>query len=152
MTLNADDRTAIIETCLKMTYFIDERAWDRLADVLAPEVTIDYTSLFGGKVASTTRGSYIRNAAALLGGLDSTQHHVGGHVVTETLGKVECISQVIATHVKATRTGDPLWTVGAQYEMTLARHEDSWQIEAVRAVQRWCSGNREVMRLGKSGS
>lgn len=148
--LTWDDRTAIIETATKMTYFIDGREWSRLGEILAAEVTIDYTDIFGGPVTSTPRDSYIKAAEYLLGNLDATQHHVGGHLLTVLDdGKVLCVSQVIATHVKATSTGGPLWTVGAQYEMTLALHDGTWRIELVRALQRWCSGNREVMRLGK---
>lgn len=149
MTLSTDDRLAIIETCAKLTYFIDERAWSRLAEILAPEVTIDYTDLFGGEAMRTPRADYIRNAELLLGNLDATHHHVGGHFVVEEDGKVRCVSQVTATHLKATPTGDPLWTVGAQYEMELAPDNGTWRITKVRAVQRWCTGNREVMRLGK---
>jgi hypothetical protein len=148
--LSQEDRTAIVETCSKMTYLIDAREWSRLSEVLAEEVTIDYTDIFGGTVATTPRESYIENAARLLGNLDATQHHVAGHLVTGGDGRARCVSQVIATHLKATGTGDPLWTVGAQYEMTLSRYDGAWRIDAVRAVQRWCSGNREVLRLGKA--
>jgi hypothetical protein len=42
-----------------------------------------------------------------------------------------------------------MWTSGGQYDMRLQRCEDGWRISAVRAIQRWCTGNREVLRLGK---
>ncbi|MCE4266194.1 MULTISPECIES: nuclear transport factor 2 family protein [Rhodococcus] len=148
-TFTADDRAAIIETCTKMTYFIDERQWADLHTVFTESITLDYGDLFGGPPTDTPRAVYIKNAERLLGNLDATQHLVSGHMVSGVGDEARCISQVVAVHVKPNNSGDSMWTSGGQYDMRLQRSEDGWRISAVRAIQRWCTGNREVLRLGK---
>lgn len=150
--LHPSDRVAVVETCLTMLLCIDERRWADLGDVFTDEIEIDYTSIFGGRVATTTRADYIRTAEALLGNLEATQHLVSNHLVTGSGDRARCISQVQAVHVKANRTGDSHFTVGAQYDMRMVREADVWRIAAVTAIMRWASGNREVMRLGKTPS
>ena len=147
--LDLKDRHTVVETCLSMTRYIDERRWDDLEQVFADDIEIDYTSIFGGRVATTTRAEYGRTARALLGNLDATQHLVAGHIVTGSGDDARCVSQVQAVHIKANRTGDAHFTVGAQYDMRLVRIAGEWRIKAVTATFRWASGNREVMRLGK---
>ena len=146
---DANDRAAIIETCTKMTYLIDERRWADLHEVFTETITLDYGDLFGSAPTDTPRSVYVRNAERLLGNLDATQHLVSGHLVTGSGDDAGCISQVVAIHVKPNSSGGAMWTSGGQYDMRLQRCEDGWRISAVRAIQRWCTGNREVLRLGK---
>ncbi|GAB2663582.1 nuclear transport factor 2 family protein [Prescottella soli] len=148
---DADDRAAIVETCTKMTYYIDERRWADLHEVFAETITLDYGDLFGSAPTDTPRAVYVKNAERLLGNLDATQHLVSGHLVSGSGDDARCISQVVAIHVKPNTSGDSMWTSGGQYDMRLRRCEDGWRISAVRAIQRWCTGNREVLRLGKLG-
>jgi len=42
------DRLDVIEATVRVLWHTDRREWDRLSDVLAEEVTLDYTSLNGG--------------------------------------------------------------------------------------------------------
>lgn len=148
--LNADERAAIIETCTKMTYFIDERRWEDLHQIFTETIELDYSAIFGGAPTTTPRADYIQNAQFLLGNLDSTQHLVSGHLVSGDGKTAECVSQVVATHFKPNNAGEALWTSGGQYHMTLHKTgDDGWRIQSVRAIQRWCTGNREVMRLGR---
>ncbi|MFG1783091.1 nuclear transport factor 2 family protein [Rhodococcus oryzae] len=146
---SADDRAEIVETCTKMTYYIDERRWADLHEIFTETITLDYGGVFGGAPTDTPRADYVKNAERLLGNLDATQHLVSGHLVSGSGDEAGCVSQVVAIHVKPNKSGDSMWTSGGQYDMGLRRCEDGWRISSVRAVQRWCTGNREVMRLGK---
>jgi len=132
-----------------MAWCIDERRWEDLAEIFAPKIEIDYTSVFGGEARTITPADMVRTSQLLLGNLQATQHLVAGHIVTGSGDEAICKSQVQATHLLANPTGDPLWTVGAQYHMQLSRIDGRWRIAAVRVVLLWASGNREVMRLGK---
>ncbi len=143
------ERAEIIDTCIQMAWCIDERRWEDLGELFAPTLVIDYTSIFGGEPRTITPADMVRTSQLLLGNLTSTQHIVSGHIVTGSANDAECKSQVQATHLLANPSGDPAWTVGAQYYMKLRRLDGSWRISAVRAVMLWAAGNREVMRLGK---
>lgn len=148
--LDLHDRCAIIETCLNMSRYLDERRWSDLRTVVADEIDIDFTSYFGGKAMRTSRDDYVRAAEAQLGSLEATQHIAGGHIVTGSGDQARCVSQVQATHVRPNRGGDSHFTVGAQYDMRLARVDGKWLLAGLTATLRWASGNRGVMRAAKS--
>ena len=59
---SADDRAEIIETCTKMTYYIDERRWADLHEVFTETITLDYSGVFGGAPTDTPRADYVKNA------------------------------------------------------------------------------------------
>jgi len=147
--LDLADRYEIIETCTRMGELIDNRRWDELAEIFADTFDIDYTSIFGGRPATITAADMVRTSRLLLGNLEATHHLVAGHIVTGSGDAARCVSQVQATHIKHSNSGDPHWTVGAQYDMDLVRTAGGWRISALRATMRWATGNREVMRLGK---
>ena len=147
--LDLADRYQIIETCTRMGLLIDNRRWEELGEIFAGEFDIDYTSVFGGSTARITPADMIRNSRLLLGNLEATQHLVTGHIVTGSGHQASCVSQVQATHIKHSSTGEAHWTVGAQYNMSLIRTAPGWRISALRTTMRWAAGNREVMRLGK---
>jgi hypothetical protein len=144
-----DDRTAIIETCTKFAWCIDERRWDDFGLLFADNVTIDYTDLFGGEVRTVTPADMVRTSQMLLGNMEATQHLVASHLTEVSGNQATCRSMVQASHFLPNRTGDPLWTVGAQYHMTLQRNGEEWLLSGVRVEFCWATGNREVMRLGK---
>jgi SnoaL-like protein len=147
--LDIADRYEIIETCTRMGQLIDNRRWEELGEIFADSFAIDYTSVFGGTTARITPADMVTNSRLLLGRLDATQHLVAGHIVTGRGDNASCVSQVQATHVRPSTTGDPHWTVGAQYDMDLIRTPAGWRISSLKATMRWATGNREVMRLGK---
>jgi len=52
--------------------FADLRDWPRLERLLAPQVELDYTSLFGGQPAALERAALLAQWQALLPGFDAT--------------------------------------------------------------------------------
>lgn len=148
--LDLADRYEIIETCTRMGQLIDNRRWDELGEIFADTFDIDYTTVFGGRPATITPAEMIRNSQLLLANLEATHHLVTGHIVTGSGDAASCVSQVQATHIKHSTSGDPHWTVGAQYDMDLMRTAHGWRISSLRVTMRWATGNREVMRLGKA--
>jgi hypothetical protein len=149
-THSLEDRALIVETCTKMAWAIDERRWDDLGLLFANKLRIDYTDIFGGEPSVITPADMVRTSQLLLGSLDATQHLVASHVVEGSGDTAYCRSMVQASHLKQNRTGEPMWTVGAQYHMDLVRTPDGWRISGIRVVMNWATGNREVMRLGKT--
>jgi hypothetical protein len=147
--LSPEDQQAVIATCTRFVWCIDERRWDDLAELFTDPFEIDYSDIFGGQAATVSPAEMVTNSRHLIGGLTATQHLIGSFLVEGGGDEAYCRSMVQASHFIENRIGDAMWTVGAQYHMRLRRDGGRWRIAANRVVMQWAQGNREVMRLGR---
>jgi 3-phenylpropionate/cinnamic acid dioxygenase small subunit len=136
------DRLDVIDACTRMAWFADQRDWDRLADVFADEVTLDYTSLNGGEPATLTPAQIVDAWREALGAYDATQHIIGNHLVTVDGDAAACTASFQATHYKKVDFGSPLWRLGGTYRFTLVRGGNGWRITSVVMTATWGEGNR----------
>jgi len=141
------DRTEIVEQTTRMAWLADRRDWDRLVDVFADEVDLDYTALTGGHPVRLSPVDLVAGWRAGLGGLDATQHLVSNHLVDVDGDRAVATAQFQATHVLANPHGDPTWTLGGHYRFGLVRRDDGWRIDAVTMTATWATGNQQVMTL-----
>lgn len=141
----AADRLAVVEATIRMAWHTDRREWDRLEEVLADEVTLDYESLTGLAPTTLARKQVTDSWAAVLGQLEATQHLVANHLVTIDGDQATCTAAFQATHVLANPHGGPLWTLGGHYAYELARGAGGWRITSVRLTADWASGNQQIM-------
>ncbi|KAL1981739.1 hypothetical protein VTN96DRAFT_2296 [Rasamsonia emersonii] len=69
------DRANIHDTVTRFALTIDLHDWTQLAtDVLADQVIIDYTSMFGGEPQRVTPSELAAQWKPLVEGMDATQH------------------------------------------------------------------------------
>jgi hypothetical protein len=136
------DRLDVIDTCTRMAWYADQRDWERLADVFADVVTLDYTSLNGGEPATLTPAQIVAGWREALGVYEVTQHLVGNHLVTVDGDTAVCTASFQATHYKKAEFGSPLWRLGGTYEFSLVRGGDGWRITGVVMTATWGEGNR----------
>jgi len=141
------DRTEIVEQTTRMAWLADRRDWDRLVDLFADEVDLDYTALTGGHPVRLSPVDLVAGWRAGLGGLDATQHLVSNHLVDVDGDRAVATAQFQATHVLANPHGDPTWTLGGHYRFGLVRRDDGWRIDAVTMTATWATGNQQVMTL-----
>ncbi|MBB5080451.1 nuclear transport factor 2 family protein [Nonomuraea endophytica] len=142
-----EDRLAIIETCTRMAWHTDQREWERLAEVFADSVTLDYTSLNGGEPAVLTPAQIVGAWSGLLGAFDATQHLVTNHLVTVDDNTAVCTASFQATHRLANPYGSPLWTLGGTYRFDLVRSDSAWKINGVVMTATWADGNKDLLAL-----
>ncbi|MFI6742322.1 nuclear transport factor 2 family protein [Nonomuraea sp. NPDC050451] len=142
-----EDRLAIIETCTRMAWHADQREWDRLGEVFADSVTLDYTSLNGGEPVVLTPAQIVEAWSGLLGAFDATQHLITNHLVTVDGDTALCTASFQATHRLTDPFGSPLWTLGGTYRFDLVRSDGAWKIAAVVMSATWADGNRNLMSL-----
>ncbi|TYC08140.1 nuclear transport factor 2 family protein [Actinomadura syzygii] len=142
-----EDRLAIIEACTRMAWHADQREWDRLAEVFADSVTLDYTSLNGGEPAVLTPEQIVEAWSGLLGAFDATQHLITNHLVTVDGDTAVCTAAFQATHRLTDPFGSSLWTLGGNYRFVLVRTGGAWKIAAVVMTATWGDGNRNLMSL-----
>ncbi|MEU2120919.1 nuclear transport factor 2 family protein [Nocardia niwae] len=138
------DRLDVIETCTRMAWYADLREWDKLADVFADTVTLDYTSLNGGDPAVLTPAQIAAAWQEALGGFAATQHLLGNHLVSIEGDRAVCTASFQATHRRSAPFGASLWTLGGSYRFDLVRSADGWRITAVVMTALWGDGNRAL--------
>jgi len=121
--------------------FADLRDWPRLERLLAPQVELDYTSLFGGQPAALERAALLAQWQALLPGFDATQHLVT-NIHVEGAGAVATAT----SHVRATHwIGTESWTVGGIYTHRLERGADGWRVTRMRLQRLYEEGDRGLV-------
>ncbi|MEX0333346.1 nuclear transport factor 2 family protein [Vibrio tubiashii] len=122
----------------------DQGAYEYLGRLFAPVVTLDYTSLFGGEVSSTNRRDLMKQWAGFLPGFDTTFHDLDIEKVTISGDKADALADITASHW----LGDEgFWQVSGQYEFTLIKAGDSWQIESVKLNRLAEEGSRDILGL-----
>lgn len=151
-TTTLEDRFAIIDTATRMMWNVDIRDWDAFATVFADNVTLDFTSLWGGDPQQATPQEVTKTWSALLGAFDATQHLLGNHLVTVD-GDTGVLTAVFqATHRLANPFGSPLWTLGGTYRIGLTRLEGTWKINNVVMTATWAEGNKDILALAAAAA
>ncbi|AZO00128.1 nuclear transport factor 2 family protein [Mesorhizobium sp. M9A.F.Ca.ET.002.03.1.2] len=139
--LTVEDRVAIAEAVAGIGLYADLREWNRVRSYFAARVTTDYTSLFGGEVATSDRDALIAQWQSLLPGFDATQHVITNIVVEGTENDAIARSHVRATHWIGAR----FWTVGASYLHRLVRTSEGWRVRAIAIHRLYEEGDRAVL-------
>jgi len=142
-----DDRTAIIDTTIRMAWLADRCKWDDLVDVFAADVRVDYSALTGIAAATVDRHDLVNGWRTALSGLTATQHLLGNHLVEVDQNIATVTASFQATHVLANGAGDPIWTLGGHYRYELLRTTNGWRITALTMTPDWATGNQHIMTL-----
>ncbi|WP_211222343.1 nuclear transport factor 2 family protein [Actinokineospora enzanensis] len=137
------DRLDVIETCTRVVWHTDQREWERLGEVFADRVSLDYTSLNGGEPVTLAPEVIIGAWRDALGGYDSTHHLLTNHLVTVAGDEAVCTAAFLATHRLGSALGGSLWTLGGTYRFSLTR-SDRWRIDGMVMTAVWGDGNRDL--------
>ncbi|KAK8101326.1 hypothetical protein PG999_011700 [Apiospora kogelbergensis] len=165
------DRANIQDTVSKITLYYDTENASALADeCYAPgEVTIDYTSMFGGKPLVVSNQEWAASAIGTMRPFDAKQHVLAGLVI-EQLPQPAATATVpdhceVITNVnghimrKAAATSESaaggvgnMVHNGGRYEFELVRikeleeaGENPWRVRRHKCILTWSDGNNRVM-------
>ncbi|KAI8962581.1 hypothetical protein F5Y11DRAFT_347413 [Daldinia sp. FL1419] len=143
------------------TLYLDLRSTEGLSkDVYAPDVVIDYTSMFGGNPTETTNEAWAKSLEPMMAAFDSTQHVVTNEVIElpqPTKGvarpnKASVIAQVNGHMFRRAARGKPFMHNGGRYNIELVRlpelekrGENPWRISRQATVIGWEDGSSDVM-------
>ncbi|MEV6873173.1 nuclear transport factor 2 family protein [Amycolatopsis sp. NPDC051128] len=144
------DRWAITELTAEFGLRVDTHEWDRLVQLLAPTVVIDYSRLHGKDPITTDPAGVVGTWRGVLENLKVTQHLITGQVIELSGDTAKCTANLVAAHHLPNDSGAPDWTLGGRYEFALERAEDRWLITAVVLFPLWATGNRTIMQLAGS--
>ncbi len=129
----------------------DTHRWDRLEALFAPEVTVDYTSLFGGSPQKQKAADLVAAWQKLIPQFTCAQHLITNHLIDVDGDSAFAETQVAALHtmVEPALAGKDAWTVGGRYEFRLKRLGGAWKIEAVKLIATRQSGNFWIMKIAQ---
>ena len=130
----------------------DTHRWDKLLALFAAEVTVDYTSLFGGSVQNTKAADLVGAWKKVIPQFTCAQHLITNHLIDVDGDTAFAETQVAALHtmVEPALTGKDAWTVGGRYEFRLRKLAGSWKIEAVKLIATRQSGNPELIKIAQA--
>ncbi|CDZ48540.1 nuclear transport factor 2 family protein [Neorhizobium galegae] len=139
--IDPEDRAEIIDTITDIAAGADRHQWDRVRRAFADEVTLDYTSLWGGKPIAQPADEVIRQWSGFLPGFDETRHLVTNHTITGLQGeKATAEADFQATH----RIGTDLWVLIGRYHYELAKVNGGWKISALTMTATHGTGDRAL--------
>ncbi|KAI2626069.1 hypothetical protein GGS26DRAFT_563155 [Hypomontagnella submonticulosa] len=155
------DRANVHDTVIKLTMNLDLRSFDGLVkEVYAPQVVIDYTSMFGGKPMETTNEEWAKSLEPMMAGFDAMQHIVMGLLIKlpqPTNGvarpdKCTVIANVTGHLFRRAARGGPMMHNGGRYVLDLERFpelekkgENPWRITVHKTDAIWEDGSSDVM-------
>ena len=145
-----DDRMDLASIIGSLAVLVDARRWDDLVALFAPQVRVDYTSLFGGEAQSMTREALVGGWRKLLPGFTQTCHVIGTPAISPgSDGTAQAAASVVAWHfVKVPElSGRDTWLVGGCYEMSFAKVDGAWRMTALTLARAWAEGNLDLPRI-----
>jgi hypothetical protein len=143
------DRCDIADRVGALAVHVDARHWDQILDLFAPQVHVDYTSLFGGEPQSLAREQLVDGWRRLLPGFTRTTHVIGHPTITVTGHRAHASASVVAWHFikDPALNGNDLWLVGGCYDMAFEKDEGRWRIATLTLARAWAEGNPDLPRL-----
>jgi hypothetical protein len=122
---------------------VDLAAYDLAGQAFAPEVVIDYTSLWGGEPATMTPAALMTAWRGIVPGFDATWHELSDISATVTGNTATATALVDGRHW----IGDQLWRPVGTYHWDLARLDGAWRVTRMEFAITAEIGDRAVATL-----
>lgn len=125
LTPNIDD-IAVKQCLFSFANYADNHEFSLLQDLFSEQITLDYTSTFGGDVQKISRQALIAQWQDFLPGFELTWHHLSKVRVTVNDNLASAEADIIASHF----LGPHFWQLCGRYQFELTRVANSnrWQI------------------------
>ena len=136
------DRDDIAQVVSDLGLLVDARDWDRLRELFADEVDVDYTSLNGGEAQRVPPADLVDGWKQMLEPLLATHHLISNHSVTLDGDMASLAANVTATHVP--QEGKH-WVVGGRYDVLARSINERWRIRALTLTVKWQTGSQDIM-------
>jgi hypothetical protein len=139
--LTPADVIQIADAVAGIGLYSDLRDWARVETFFTPQVTADYSSVFGGEVAPVARSALVAQWKKVLPGFDATQH-----LITNIISVRMEAGAMARSHVRATHwIGDRFWTLGGSYRHDLVMTAEGWLVATMTIERRYEEGDRGLV-------
>jgi hypothetical protein len=146
-----DERNDIAAIIAALAVHVDARRWNDLLSLFAPEVEVDYTSLFPGNAEVLERERLIERWRNFLPGFTQTCHVIGAPFIRIGGESAQASASVSAWHfLKGLQLqAEDYWLVGGCYEMKFRKLDRGWCISALTLARAWVEGNSELPKMAE---
>ena len=138
----SDDEGQIHSNVNSFYSFLDHGAFEHLSRLLAPQLTADFTSLFGGEVQQVNREDLITQWANFLPGFDTTFHNPSNVTVAIDGDHAKVSTYVVGRHWLGK---DGFWAASAKSYFTLKRTDNNWEITSIKVRRIDEEGDRTIL-------
>lgn len=147
---NVKETSISIEQTIKDLFrFTDERQWEKVENIFAPEVLLDYTSMAGGEPSHLSPQQITSSWKGLLPGFDYTHHAVSNFQIDQD-GKTAKVRHFgNAVHFLAGQPGEARWVVIGKYEHHLSLLNGQWRVDQMKFIMEEMSGNMDLPRFAQ---
>lgn len=136
------DEAQIRSSIQSFSALADQDAYEYLGRLFAPEVLVDYTSLFGGEAETVDRIELMKRWAGFLPGFDTTYHDLSNLNVNIDGDNAMATVDFTASHWLG---ADGFWAVFGSYDFTLSKIDGHWAIMSVKVHGKGEKGSRDVL-------
>lgn len=149
MSSQSEASKQIEQTVKDLFRFTDEREWDKVENIFAPEVLLDYTSMAGGEPNRLSPQQITDSWKGILPGFDYTHHAVSSFQIDQE-GKTAKVQHFgNAVHFLAGRSGEARWIVIGNYEHHLSLLDGRWRVDKMKFNLKEMSGNMDLPRFAQ---
>ena len=147
---NRSANTAMIKTTIEaMAVLADQNRYAVLEEVFADQVTVDYTSLFGGAAESIAGKKLMTQWASFLPGFEVTRHNLSNIKVNAGNTFAVASADIRAEHY----VEGLFWEIKGTYDYELIKDNGIWKIASLTLNFTKETGTRDVLALaGKRAS
>ena len=137
-------RQEVQDTITKLFVYTDNRDWEKVAALFAPQVTFDMTSLVGGSPTELTPQEIVSSWDQGLKALEAIHHQTGNYLITIKEDGAEVFCYGIATHYLKNKTGKNTRTFVGSYDFHLLKIDDGWKIDSFTFNLKYLEGNMKL--------
>lgn len=135
------EKNKIINITENVGTLADSKSWDKLANLFATKVNLDYSSMTKQPAETLTPQEIMQRWSAFLPGFDWTSHKNTNPIVKITGNKATVHSDVRATHyIKGVKDGE-FWVVDGSYDYELENITGTWKITSMKLNFEKTAGN-----------
>ena len=119
----------------------DNRDWDTISKLFAPEVLFDMTSMVGGDPVTMTPADIVAAWDKGLKPLKAIHHQTGNYIVNVNQNKAEVFCYGIASHYLPNKTNRNVRIFIGSYNFNLTKNGENWQIDKFKFNLKYIDGN-----------
>ena len=145
MSSLADERWEIVRVLDRYAEALDQRRWELLDRVFAPDLEFDF-----GEWVTRSRADAVAAIRSYLDGCGPTQHLLGNYRIEIDGDRATSAVYVRAFHLGVGGAEGQVYEMGGEYRDELRRTPEGWRSVKRKGVVFWETGSRAV--LGGDGS
>jgi hypothetical protein len=143
------DQNNVIAEANRLFICTDNRNWQCVKDIFAPEVLFDMTSLTGGQPSKLALQQIIDSWEQGLKNLKAIHHQAGNYQVTLKGNEADLFCYGIAFHYLPNPSNQNTRTFVGSYNFHLIRTDAGWKIDRFKFNLKYIDGNKDLGAISK---